>query len=380
VRVSPDGKRVTTIEFDGTHYAIDLFDTSGRQEQLAKNFIFVDLLSWHPSGREIWFDGRDARGQTGIFAVSLDGVSRMVASTTDLQVLHDIAKDGSVLVEREISTHEIRGAFGADRQERDLSWLSASDVAAISNDGKSVLFSEEAPGGGPNGSAYIRQTDGSAAVRLGEGTALDLSPDGKWALTLVPASTGPRLVLVPTGVGEPKPIPIEKLQVLWAGILPPDGKRLEVVATEPGHGVRNYVMDLPDGKPRPVTTEISGGGCVSPDGKYVVDNALDKRPTIFPVAGGDARPVPGLEPGDTPIQWSADGDTIFAVRYGEAPLPVYRVNLKTGKKELWKELMPADRTGFTRLENVCVTPDGASYAYSYLRVTASDLFLVKGWK
>jgi hypothetical protein len=81
-----------------------------------------------------------------------------------------------------------------------------------------------------------------------------------------------------------------------------------------------------------------------------------------------------------PIQWSANGEDLFVTHYGEAPLPIYRLHLKSGQKELWKELMPADRTGFVRLENVIVTRDGASYAYSYKRVTASDLFLVKGWR
>ena len=98
------------------------------------------------------------------------------------------------------------------------------------------------------------------------------------------------------------------------------------------------------------------------------------------MAGGAAHPVPGLEPDDVPIQWSTDGEDMYAVRYGQAPLPIYRVRLKTGKRELWKEIMPADRTGLTRIESIAVSRDGGSYVYSYERVTASDLFLVKGWK
>ncbi len=380
VRVSPDGKRVALTEWDGSRYWIDVVESSGSRKALAKDFTEIDSLAWHPSGREIWFDGVDSRSETGVFAVNLEGGERTVAVTTDHEVVHDIARDGGVLVEREISAREIRGAFGGDRQERNLSWLDQSSVAALSDDGKTVLFFEGPPGGGPDGSTYLRATDGSPAVRLGDGRAFDLSPDGKWALTLRSSGAEPRLVLLPTGVGEPKVIPVAGFQIAYAGFLPPDGKRLEIVASEPGQGVRNYVMDLPDGKPRPITTELSGGGCVSADGQFVVANGLDHRAMIFPVAGGAAHPVPGLEPDDVPIQWSTDGEDMYAVRYGQAPLPIYRVRLKTGKRELWKEIMPADRTGLTRIESIAVSRDGGSYVYSYERVTASDLFLVKGWK
>lgn len=80
------------------------------------------------------------------------------------------------------------------------------------------------------------------------------------------------------------------------------------------------------------------------------------------------------------IQWSADGAALFVARFGEMPLPISRLILATGKKEPWKELVPADRAGVVRIETVSVTPDGRSWAYSHNRVTASDLYLVRGWK
>jgi hypothetical protein len=379
-RVSPDGKRVALVEWDGAHYRIDIVDAGGSRKAVAEDFQELDSLAWYPSGREIWFDAVNRRSETGIFAVNLDGAERMVAATTDNEVVHDIGRDGSVLVEREISTREIRGAFAGERQKRNLSWLDQSNVASLSEDGKTLLFSEVAPSGGPGGSVYLRATDGSPAVRLGDGRAFDLSPDGKWALTLQSSGARPRLVLLPTGAGEPKTIGVEGLQIIFAGFVPPDGERIDIVASEPGHGVRAYVMDLADEKPRAVIADVSDGGCVSADGRFFAANGPDRRPMIFAVAGGAPRPIPGLEPGETPIQWSADGEDVYAIRRGEAPLPIYRVHLKTGKKELWKQLMPDDRTGFTRIQEIVMTRDGASYAYSYERVTASDLFLVKGWK
>jgi hypothetical protein len=61
----------------------------------------------------------------------------------------------------------------------------------------------------------------------------------------------------------------------------------------------------------------------------------------------------------------------------EADVPVQPLD---PQKTLWKELVPADRAGLIRIENVWVTPDGAHYAYSFNRVTNSDLYVVTGWK
>jgi hypothetical protein len=88
----------------------------------------------------------------------------------------------------------------------------------------------------------------------------------------------------------------------------------------------------------------------------------------------------GLETGEIPVQWSADGESVYAARFGEAPLPIVRVHLATGRKETWKEILPADRTGLIRIERFRMTPDGRSYGYSFSRVTASDLYVISGLK
>jgi Tol biopolymer transport system component len=377
LRVSPDGKRVAFIESDQTQSWITVIDAAGNKKELAKDFIFVDGMAWHPSGRELWFDGVNAQFGLGIFAGTPGGAVRLVTPTTDLTPVHDLAPDGGALVEREISLNEVLGRFPGDDRERNLSWLDRSNVAALSPDGKSILLTEVGEGGGPSGSVYLRSTDGSPAARLGDGQASDLSPDQKWALTIAPSGSGVKVSMLPTGAGSPIPVPLEgNLRTVAAFFLPPGGKRLLIGASEPGHGVRGYVVDRAGGKPRAFTPDLSGGGAVSPDGQSAALLGPDRRPIICPIAGGEPRPVAGLERDETPIQWSADGEDLFVARYGEAPLPVYRLRLKTGKKELWKELMPADRTGFVRIENVVVARDGAFYAYTSTRVIASDLFLL----
>jgi len=140
-------------------------------------------------------------------------------------------------------------------------------------------------------------------------------------------------------------------------------------------------MDLAGGKPRALTDEgLSSAPVYSADGARIAANGADGRPMIYRVDGGQAQPIPGLEANDIPVQWSSDGATLYVTRQGEIPKPVYRYNFSTGKKTLWKEIVPVDRTGLVRIENLYITPDGRHYAYSLNRVTSSDLFVVTGWK
>ncbi|MGE5277756.1 MAG: protein kinase domain-containing protein, partial [Acidobacteriota bacterium] len=380
IRVSPDGRRVAVAESDGATHWIDVIDRSGRRTVLAKGFMDIFGLAWDHSGAEIWFGAADS-SSFGIFTVSLDGTKRTVAHTLDVEVLHDIAPDGSVLVDREIASRQILGAFGGGHAEHNLSWLEGSDAADLSEDGKTLLFSESGEGGGADGSVYLRPTDGGPAVRLGSGTAGSLSPDGRWASTIRRSSSGARIVLVPTGTGEPKPVPVTGLdEMIFVGFVPPDGKRLWVVGSEPGHGISGYVVDATGGQPRQLAPEVSNGGAESPDGQLFAYTRADRRPVISSVAGGEPRVIDGLDPGDVPIQWSADGRDLFVTHWGELPQPIWRFDVKSARKEIWKELMPADLTGFVEIGWVIITRDGASYAYSCKRLTASDLFLVKGWR
>jgi hypothetical protein len=58
---------------------------------------------------------------------------------------------------------------------------------------------------------------------------------------------------------------------------------------------------------------------------------------------------------------------------------VFRVNIATGARQLWKEIRPDDLAGVFGTVRVLVTHDGRFYAYSYARYL-SELFLVDGVK
>jgi len=149
-----------------------------------------------------------------------------------------------------------------------------------------------------------------------------------------------------------------------------------ISGNEPGKGTRFYVQEL-GGTPKPVTPEGTSDGLLSADGNLVLARGPDGNYLIYPTAGGDARPVPGLTPADILALWSADGQSALVYRRAELPYHLERVNLTTGHRTLFKEFAPADRTGLLSLREIFVTDDLHSYAYTaYYQV--SSLFVSDG--
>jgi Tol biopolymer transport system component len=283
-----------------------------------------------------------------------------------------------MLVTRDTFRQEIRGLTAGESTERDLTWLDYSLPTAISQDGRTVLFTEGGEGGGPGYSVYIRKTDGSPAVRIGEGHGQDLSPDGKWAIAIVRPATDPQLVAYPTGAGEARVFPKDGLSVRTANFSP-DGRKILFTASEPGRGLRLYERDVAGGKPRALSPEgYRGARSVSPDGAWTVATGPDRRTYLYPLAGGEPTVLPGVAANDQVAAFASDSHSVYAYRRGAIPTAVYRVDIKTGQRQLWRSLTPADPGGASDVGPI-PAPDGASYIYSYSR-TLSDLYLVEGLK
>jgi hypothetical protein len=214
-------------------------------------------------------------------------------------------------------------------------------------------------------------------VRLGAGYALALSPDGRQALALEAVSPA-KVVLVPTGPGKPVAFEGGPIASVGAATWFPDGRRVLIEGNEAGRVVRCYVASTDGGVPGPVTPEGVVGEVVSPDGRFVVGLDANRLAYFrYPVDGGDPVAVPGLERGERPFQWSADGRSLFVFRPGELPARVFRVDLETGRRDLWREVMPPDAAGVDGIAVFRMTPDARGYAYSYIRVLSS-LYLVEG--
>jgi len=292
--------------------------------------------------------------------------------------LLDVDRDGNVLLTRGNDRAGMIGLAPGEAKERDLSWLDWSSPGDLSADGRTVLFAETGEGGGPKYAVYLRKTDGSPAIRLSEGIGMALSPDGKWALAR-PNITPSPLVQLPTGVGEAKPLTHDSINHLWGRWLP-DGKQLVFSGNETGHGFRLYVESPEEGKPRPISPEgVNPAVVISPKGDFAASVGPDHKIYLYPIAGGEPVPVSGAEPDEAPTGWSADSRSLYVFRFGEIPARLFEIELSTGKRKLWKELVPADAAGIDTIRGITITPDARAYVYGYIR-TLSDLYVVEGLK
>ena len=379
MRVSPAGDRIAFMLHPGwpdDRGVVALVDLTGKQKNLTQEWEAEEGLAWSAKGDEVWFTATAAGADRALLAVTPSGKVRVVLRIPGGLTLHDIARDGRVLLSFDDDRVGMKGAREGGA-ERDLSWLGWTIVEAISPDSKWVLFSEE---GEPAGRDYIvamRSFDGSAPKSLGVGHVYGVSSDGKWA-AVTSADRKPQITLLPTGAGQPKTVNVPDLEAVSRAGFFPDGKRLLVNGAERGHAYRTYAVDIASGKPTPVTPEGVVSGVLSNDGKQLAapDMDLSGNVVIYSVEGKPARTVPSTN-GMLPLQWSLDGRFIFTTVPDEVPARILRVDVADGRQELVRKLLPGDSGGVYTLWNIHVTPDGKTYAYSY-RQTLSTLYLAEG--
>ena len=380
-RFSPDGKSIAFVDHPQTGDdggAVAILDLNGKKRTLSEGWDSIQGLAWSPDASEIWFTATHTGGDRSLYATDLSGKVRLLARVPGELTILDVGKDGHVLLTRGNDRAGMIGQGSGEPKEKDLSWLDWSVPGSLSADGKMILFFESGEGGGPKYAVYLRNTDGSPAIRLGEGTGLSLSPDGQWALSRLNIVPSP-LVLYPTGVGDMKQLKDDGLNHI-AGTFLPDGKRFVFTGTEAGHGARLYVESLDDAKPHAFSMEgIASGMVVSRDGTTVAARGPDQKIYLFPVNGGDAKVVANTEPGEFPTAWSADGRSLFVITRGQIPAQVFRIDIATGQRTFWRSFEPADAAGIDTIRGVLVSADEKSYVYGYTR-TLSDLYLVQGLK
>jgi hypothetical protein len=380
VRVSPKGDFIGFLDHPvrgddmGSVAAVDL---KGQVRTLSTGWSSARGLAWAPGGREIVFTAFKTGVGRSLYAVNLDGVERPILEVPGHMTLLDVSAQGAALIVLENERARVQFHGSGDAPPRDLTWLDWTLVRALSPDGARLLIDETGVGGGEFHSTYLRGTDGSPAVRLGDGACLDMSPDGQWALAVI--GHGPtRLDLLPCGAGSPRTIPVDTINVHYAAWFP-DGEAICVLGQESGGGPRLYRVDSITGKYAAFTDEgiSSNDVLVSPDGKRAAARGPDQAMMLFPVDGGSPSRVAGVMTNDRVIRWSADSQAIFVFSRGELPAKVFRVDLETGERKLWKELAPSDPTGVEGLTMVRMTQDEDAYAYSYAQ-RLNDLYVVEG--
>lgn len=387
VRINPKGDRIAFMDHltnDGDdHGTVAMVDLGGKKTTLTGAWVSEQGLVWSPSGDEIWFSATKVGSSRAIYAVSLSGSLRPLTQSQGSLNIEDIDHQGHLLVVHNDFLRQVMAVGPGDEAEKELSVLDWALVRDFSSDGKMILIEEEGDGGGPNYSVYLRKTDGSAAVRLGEGRTMALSPDGAWVVTRVAADDSAQLTLLPTGPGQPRQLTHDNLKHYDAKWFP-DGKRVLCACAEPGHLTRDYLVDIQTGEARPLTPEGTSGLRISPDGNWILAANLEKKQMLWPASGGEPRPLTALGPGEQAFGWTGDGKGVYFTTSKPEdswPRKIYILDLATGKRSLWKGIAPVDPTGV--LGGTAPTPaiaaDGKSYVYAYSR-QQSELELMDGLK
>jgi Tol biopolymer transport system component len=397
-RVFPDGKQVAFIfQPTGANDMVGdvcVVDLSGRKRTLSKGWLACLLLSLSPDGREVWFSASRGGLQLELHAVTLSGEERLVARLPGSLRIQDVAPDGSALVSFGPGLRwELRGRMAGDAAERDLNWLDGTCIPTLAPDGSQMVFQEYGEGGGLLSTAYHWRMGGPPPTRLGNGAPMDVSPDWTKALVIVGNGEEAELSLVPIGAGETVKLPRGPIHQIILGLWHPDGKRIFIVGTDAENQRRLFVQDVAGGVPRPLAPVVTGVqqpltplvmvGGFTPDGRFLTVLTKAGGPwALYPIEGSEMKTIPHLKAGEVPVVFADDGRSLY-VRDdpGAFPVHVARLDLVTGTREPWLELVPPDLTAVTgpMIGLVWLTPNGRFYAYAYAR-RPLDLFLVEGLK
>jgi Tol biopolymer transport system component len=384
LRFSPKGDRLAFLDHpllgdDGG--TVSVVDLQGKKSNLTERWASTIGLAWSPSGDEVWFTATDTGFSRSLRAVNLSGKLRDLLSAPGTLTLHDVGAGGRALITRDAMRAGAVGLAPGESKERDLSWQDWTVPADLSRDGKTLLFIEAGEAGGGEYAVFTRDTNGASAVRLGQGSARALSPDGQWALVLRQNMTPPDFVLLPTGVGQQRVLSTPNV-VPGRGQFLLDSKHIVFDGHEPGHASRIYVMSLDAGQPRPISPEgfsLRGVRSASPDGKRVAAITSEGLSLVSIEGGGEPQPLQGTEPGDVPLGWSDDGRTLLVGHRGETTCPVSRLDLQTGAKTPWKNFSPSNIAGLVQANCPGFSADQQHYVFGYTWIL-SDLFMVENLK
>lgn len=314
-------------------------------------------------------------GTTGIFYVSLEGGYRPAVRMPTVPMVEDISVNRDVLL---ISlTPRMRMEFGTREQpaQRDLSWLDWSLARGLTSDGRTVLFDESGPAI-EKPMAFLRGTDGSPAIHIADGNALELSPDGTLAV-VVDQEDPTHFDLVPTGMGESvrhSIAPVHVATVTWF----PGGKSVCLSGHEPGRKTRLYRYDLDARSMTPISEEgVGRGGCaVSPDGRFVLTQGPQGH-ILHPIEGGEPRVLSALGPQHRGMRFTSDGTAVLAFERGRIPSRLLRVDPESGRAEVLMEIPVRRDGGVWGINALYLSEDADSYVASYQQIL-SELHLARG--
>ena len=380
-KISPDGKWVAFEDHlnpgGDDQGNIAVVDPDGKVKTLSTGWTSIEGIVWPPAGDEIWFTASNSGSAQNLRGVTLSGKLRLIDSVPGGMWVQDL-RDGVILMVTNQERLRIRGMPPNGKEEHELGWLGWSYLRDFSADGKKVLFEEEAEGGGPNYTVFLRDTDGSPPVRIGEGEGRAISPDSKWVITKPVRGGG--LSLVPTGAGEARQLTHDNIAYGNMRYLP-DGKHVLAAGIETGHGARDYLIDISSGDAKPLTPEGITGVVLSPDGTKIAVTGPDGNWGVWPMDGSGLRPIPGLTSSYYVSDWTPDGTAVYVLpdTNQARTAKLYRVDVTTGKQTLFKEFGTGLASGIAIIGRARFSRDGKAYVYVYDQ-SLSVAYVIRGLK
>lgn len=380
-RISPSGKAVAYLEHpilnDDMGFAA-LWEEGRPPRPLTQTWLGgARGLAWN--GDEIWFTAGERTGRRGLWKVSRNGRVKGILQIPGELILQDITPEGRVLLLREDSRQGLVFGGPGSTPPQDFGLRDWTYLRGLSPDGLSMLFEEQGEVGELGYRIYLRRLDGSATLQLGEGRMAALSPDGQWvaALQMKPE---PHPVLLPVGPGQIRHLKGPGLATYSNLRWTPDGKLL-VSGNPAGQPPCVHLID-PGGAP-PVRLTPPGldlnleWQAFSPDRNTLILGDLRQALLVdrrHP--GADPSPVQGWHPDDRFMAWTADGAQVFVTRFVADPIPIWKLDPRTGRRTPWLQLDVKDVPAIT-LRDATITPDGRTWALRYRKVQ-TDLYLAEG--
>ena len=379
-RVSPSGEYVAVFDLRTTAaFTVKIFDRSGKLVVSSPPFADWWGLAWTPAN-ELWFAAMETGGvQTAVFGLDLNGRQRVVFRAPGGVTLHDISAQGDMLASFDHGIGRVEFVDPVSAHAQDRTWRDGGRLAGLSTTHAVLVNQSSGNGsGGPNGSVYFWQPEDRQPVRIAEGQALALSPDGRKAL--VASARAPQTVsIVPTGPGRPQALDLGPIEsITWAG-WHPDG-RIVIEFARPGGKSVAYVLS-PDGRnpaallPEGVT--LRGANLMSPDGSRIVANDAEGRLVVCTIAAPACQPLLGANDGEAVAGWTPDGKSVFVYRGKVVPTQIDRLEVGSGARSAWGTVRP-NFAAVAGLGTLIVSPDGAM-AYAYGR-NSCELYVIKGLK
>ena len=379
-RFSPDGSMIAFENHptaEGDSGTLEIIDLSGNRKLLTHSWLSLEGLAWSPDGKEVWFAGTEASAgwADAIHAITLGGKERTVLIAPSVR-LHDISKDGRILLSHQNWRRQMYGLFPGDVAEHPYSWLDDTSPTAISADGRIVSFFESGAIYYIEGDtlAYYRPTDGSPAVRLGGGMDT-ISPDSKSVLWR--NAKTPKLLLQPLGPGEARELPTPQAMKFAHEAWSDDARHIVYEAQNSQGDWGVYTQPVAGGPP----ILLKPGGhnsypIISPDGVTV---ALREEQGGISLYAADRKSQPvavnGAHEEEYPIRFANGGKSLLVVEGDKGREAILTLlELQSGHRQLWKRIATQYRSGFGRL--LVATPDLKYYAYCSPRYS-SDLYMVE---